>query len=113
MDELLDLDPALRDECCLMLQYNDGRFRAIKQSKGKVLINHNLCEVDDNGEIDIEEFIRQNSIEYDDDDIAIEILGKRKREAVKQQERNAGRHLSIMIPLQMPEQGGKLVFPNT
>ena len=111
IDDVLEPEPALRDQCHLMLQWNDGGFVLVTETTtGNVWMHHDLCELDDDGEIDMDDFLKKNSIEYDGE---IELLGKRKREAVHKQEVNLGRQLTVLIPLEAPKKGGEVVFPNT
>lgn len=84
LNELLTPEPALRDQCHLMLQWNDGGFVVVKETlRGNVWMHHDLCELDRDGEIDMHDFISKNRIEYDGE---INLLRKRKREAASQED---------------------------
>jgi hypothetical protein len=123
ISERLHLDSDLNEQCDLQIEWNDGGFMAISASgtNGQTWTHHDIANLKDSKdptsfEIDENNFKRLNHLkDPKSDDNKVKKSKKRSKDQANKEhvaEVNLGRHITVIIELQAPEEGGSTSFPH-
>ena len=119
ISDRLNLGSDLNEQCELQIEFNDGGFMAISASgtNGQTWTHHDIANLKDSKDVTVNEIDEDNfrKLNHLKDRKSDDKTKKRSRDQEEKQHKadmNLGRHITVIIELQAPEEGGSTSFPH-